>query len=67
MARKNKIAVAAPAPAPQQGLAKVKEAAAFLNTSIFTIYRLINADKLQWAWVGGQKRIKWESLHSYIA
>ncbi len=51
---------------PTSGLAKISQAADFLNTSKFTVYRLINSQKLPSIAVGGQKRIPWEVLHKHV-
>ena len=64
MARKTRTTE--PSPYPTHGLAKVTQAAEFLNTSKFTVYRLINSEKLPSIPVGGQKRIPWEVLHNHV-
>ena len=52
---------------PARPMLKVSEAAAVLNTSRYTIYRLMKSGELRYHLVGEDRRIAQEELESYLA
>lgn len=52
---------------PQEGLARVPEAARFLAVSRASIYKMIEAGELKFMKVRSAIRIPWKALHEFAA
>jgi excisionase family DNA binding protein len=51
---------------PGRGLAKVKEAAAYLNVSVAKLYLIMDTNELHFVKIGKSRRIAWKALEEFI-